>query len=97
MARYEVYDSETFAGQRKLLLKTVPRLDEALKGLEWALARKPFIFDKIEQVNGLRLARLEALPIPNSNETNAARVYFRLLEGNRVELQWIEVFSSSGD
>lgn len=94
MARYSVTDSETFAGQRKLLETTVPRLGEAREGLEWALQRKPYIFDKIENVNGLRVARLEELPIPGTRETNAVRVYFRLLDDTRVELQWMEIIPS---
>src|SRR5207247_1014951 len=44
-----------------LLEKTIPRLAEALKGLKWALERKPYVFDKIEKMSGLRLAKLEGL------------------------------------
>jgi hypothetical protein len=91
MGRYAVKDSATFKGQRELLEKTVPRLGEALRGMQWALERKPYIFDKIESVSGLRLVKLEALSAPGSPETYTGRVYFKLLDDKSVELQWLEV------
>lgn len=94
MAKYSVEDSETFTGQRALLERSIPRLAEALNGLKWALERKPYKFDKIEEVSGLRLAKLEALEKADSKESLSVRVFFKLLPGDKVELQWMETFSS---
>lgn len=92
MARYSVTDSETFKEQRALLEKTVPRLAEALKGLKWALQRKPYIFGKIEEVSGLRLAKLRGLRTSNADEI-VVRVFFKLLPSEKVVLEWIEILT----
>jgi hypothetical protein len=93
MAKYAVQDSATFQSQRQLLEKTVPRLKEALKGLEWALERKPYVFDKIEGAGGIRLAKLEALQDPTSRNAISVRVFFKLLPDYKVTLEWMEVIA----
>ncbi len=85
MSSRTVVESPQFAEEKAAIELEVPRLDEILSGVTWALERDPRRFP---QVRGTRLHRIMTDPFPNAP---AIRVWYTYdIIHQQVELLSIE-------
>ena len=82
LPRKVVYDY-TFEEQAKLLEPDAARLDEAIRGVEWAISHHPERLPLIEKT--LRVAFTDTFPgMP------AMRIFFSITDEHTCTVHWIE-------
>jgi hypothetical protein len=85
---YAIEWSGNAASSRKLYLANFPRFDQALLGLEWSLARKPYLCPKIK---GCSLRCITIGPfIVEKEGVFAVKAFFRIIATNQVSIDWLE-------
>lgn len=84
MEYYEIVEEKSFAEALSKIGDT-KQLDDVLTAVEWALARKPYVYSLIKGTEDLRLYKTRGFEnIP------ACRIWFKIGEDNRVYLLMIE-------
>ena len=83
-ARWEVVEPTLFSLQVNELRGSVPRVDDVLSGLKWAIARKPDEFPVVQEKRSLHLAKTRRY-----GDVPPMRVFFTF-DKKKVTLRWIE-------
>ena len=83
-----IRESPEFAQQKQRIEPNARRLDDQLRSITWALARKPELFSKIGRTK-LHCAKTD----PWSNAPRL-RLYYTF-DDNFVDLLWIEIAEST--
>jgi hypothetical protein len=89
---FEIQWSPNAASSRDVLLETIPRFDQGIVGLNWALTRKPYLFEKIP---GTPTRCIPLGPFIPPGSVVIVRVYFRIVNKGLVEILWIETRSQT--
>jgi hypothetical protein len=87
---FEIQWSASAASSRDVLLETVPRFDQGIVALNWALSRKAYLFEKIP---GTPTRCIPLGPFIRPDEIVIIRVYFRIVNTGLVEILWLEARS----
>jgi hypothetical protein len=67
----------------------IPRLDDALNGLTWTIARDPSVFDQISGINGIfRVA--QSTPIKENGNFFRFTIIFKEVSDELIELLYLE-------
>lgn len=80
----EIIEEKTFDAEKHRVARSARRLDEMLRGLTWAVSRKPESFPKVHELN-LYLAKTEDAP-----DAPAVNVWFTF-DDQTVHLLYIEL------
>lgn len=83
-----VRESREFAEQRRRIQPDARRLDDQLRSITWALARKPELFSRIGRTK-LYCAKTDPWP-----DAPRLRLYYTFSD-DAVDLLWIEIGEST--
>lgn len=84
MEYYEIVEEKSFADALNQL-GDIKRLDDVLTAVDWALARKPYVYSLIKGTEDVRLYKTRGF-----EDIPAFRIWFKIGEDNRVYLLMIE-------
>lgn len=88
---WEIRESKEFA-KRRDALGDVKRIDEALRGFYWILARDPNSFPRISEAAQVRIAEIGPL-LSDEGELQTCMILFRIEDEDGVELLWIQAYN----
>ena len=80
----DVIEESTFAEQASKITADIRRFDDAMEGIQWALAREPDIFPVVHEASNLRIAKTVAW-----GDLPSLRVFFTF-DDNQTRLFWVE-------
>ena len=89
---YKIEWQEAAMASLKSYREALPRIDEAIRGMEWALARKPFLCVKTRGTS-LRFISLGWLRHKNGYSC-LIKVAFKIVDDQTVSILWLECQSA---
>jgi hypothetical protein len=84
-----IVESLDYADQLRAL-GTITRIDEALRGVKWALARGAEAYPPLQRSGTLRMIKAEGMHKATNEPPYALVLYFIIRSEDEVELLWIE-------
>jgi hypothetical protein len=88
---WEIRESKDFA-KRRDALGNVKRIDEALRGFYWIIARDPNSFPAISEESRVRIAEIGPL-LSDEGELISCMILYRIEDEDGLELLWIQAYN----
>lgn len=85
---FDVQWSGNAESQRPLYAAQFDRWQDAIKGLEWGLSRRPWKGQEIAK-SGVRVWSIG--PFYRDKERESVKVFFKIVDSSTVEILWLEL------